>query len=74
MHGFSSHTYSLISEDNKRTWVKFHFRSQQGIQNYTNQEAEIVNGKDRESSQKDLYEAIEKGKYPKWKMYIQTME
>ncbi|WP_407654224.1 catalase [Anaerococcus porci] len=74
MHGFSSHTYSLISQDNKRTWVKFHFRSQQGIQNFTDQEAEIVNGKDRESSQKDLYESIEKGMYPRWKMYIQTMD
>lgn len=73
MHGFSSHAYSLINKDNERIWVKFHFRSQQGIQNLTDQEAEMVVGKDRESHQRDLYEAIEKGMYPKWKMYIQLM-
>ncbi|ACV28592.1 Catalase [Anaerococcus prevotii] len=73
MHGFGSHTYSMYNEDGERVWVKFHFRSEQGIQNYTDQEAEKVNGKDRESSGRDLYEAIEKGMYPKWKMYIQVM-
>lgn len=73
MHGFGSHTYSMYNEDGERVWVKFHFRSEQGIQNYTDQEAEMVNGKDRESSGRDLYEAIEKGMYPKWKMYIQVM-
>lgn len=73
MHGFGSHTYSLINEDNERTWVKFHFRSQQGIQNLTDQEAEKVKGMDPDSHQRDLFEAIEKKKYPKWKMYIQIM-
>ena len=73
MHGFGSHTYSMYNDDGERVWVKFHFRSEQGIQNYTDQEAEKVNGKDRESSGRDLYEAIEKCMYPKWKMYIQVM-
>lgn len=73
MHGFGSHTYSMINAEGERVWVKYHFRSQQGIQNYTDQEAEKVNGMDRESSGRDLYEAIEKGEYPKWKMYIQVM-
>ncbi len=73
MHGFSSHAYSFINKDGVRHWVKFHFRSQQGIKNLTDQEAEIVIGKDRESNQRDLYEAIEKGMYPKWKMYVQLM-
>ena len=73
MHGFSSHTFSLINADNERVWVKFHFRSQQGIQNLTDQESEKVTSTDRESHQRDLYEAIEKGKYPKWRMYIQVM-
>lgn len=73
MHGFGSHTYSLINADNERVWVKFHFRSQQGIQNFTDQEAEMVVAKDREASQRDLYTSIEKGMYPKWKMYIQVM-
>lgn len=73
MHGFGSHTYSMYNDKGERVWVKFHFRSQQGIQNFTDQEAEMVVGKDRESSGRDLYEAIEKGMYPKWKFYIQVM-
>lgn len=73
MHGFGSHTYSLINDKNERVWVKFHFRSQQGIKNLTDQEAEVLVGTDRESHQKDLYEAIERKEYPKWKMYFQIM-
>ena len=73
MHGFSSHAYSMINKNNERVWVKFHFRSQQGILNLTDQEAEKVVGMDRESHQRDLYEAIEKKMFPKWKMYIQVM-
>lgn len=73
MHGFGSHTYSLINEKDERVWVKFHFRSEQGIQNLTDQEAEKVVGMDRESNGRDLYDAIEQGEYPKWKMYIQVM-
>lgn len=73
MHGFGSHTYSFINDKNERFWVKFHFHTQQGIKNLTDAEAEAVIAKDRESSQKDLYDAIEKGDYPKWKMYIQVM-
>lgn len=73
MHGFGSHTYSMVNADKKRVWVKFHFRSQQGIQNFTDREAQNVIATDRESSGRDLYEAIEKGKFPKWKLYIQVM-
>lgn len=73
MHGFGSHTYSFINEDNERTWVKMHFRTQQGIENYTAEEAEEVVGQTRESSQEDLFGAIEEGNFPKWKMYIQVM-
>lgn len=73
MHGFGSHTYSFINAENERVWVKFHFRTEQGIKNLTGAEAEEVVGKDRESSQRDLYGAIEQGDFPKWKMYIQVM-
>ncbi len=73
MHGFSSHAYSFINAEGVRTWVKFHFRSQQGIANLTDQEAATVVGQDRESNQRDLYESIEKGAYPRWTMYVQTM-
>lgn len=73
MHGSSSHAYSMINADNERVWVKFYFRSEQGILNLTDQEAGKVNAADRESHQRDLYNAIEKGEFPKWKMYIQVM-
>ncbi len=73
MHGSSSHAYSLINKEGKRVWVKFYHRSQQGILNLTDQEAEKVNAKDRESHQRDLFTAIEKGEFPKWKVYIQVM-
>ena len=73
MHGFGSHTYSMINDKNERVWVKFHFRTQQGIQNLTDEEAAELIGRDRESHQRDLYEAIENGDYPKWKLYIQVM-
>ncbi|NBJ09561.1 catalase [Microvirga arsenatis] len=73
MHGFGSHTYSFINEANERFWVKFHFKSLQGIRTWTNREAEAVIAKDRESAQRDLYEAIEKGDFPRWKFCVQIM-
>jgi len=73
MHGFGSHTFSFINAANERYWVKFHFRTQQGIQNLADAEAEAIIGKDRESHQRDLFEAIEQGNFPKWTMYIQIM-
>jgi catalase len=73
MHGFGSHTFSLINAKNERYWVKFHLETQQGIKNLTDQEAEALVGKDRESHQRDLYESIEKGDFPRWTMKIQVM-
>ncbi|CAG4914939.1 catalase [Paraburkholderia saeva] len=73
MHGFGSHTFSFISAANERHWVKFHFRTQQGIQNLTDAEAEALVGKDRESSMRDLYESIEKKAFPRWTLFVQVM-
>src|SRR5467141_373417 len=73
MHGFGSHTYSFISADNQRYWVKFHVKSMQGIANLPNAEAASVVGDDRESHQRDLFEAIERGDYPKWRFCVQIM-
>lgn len=73
MHGFGSHTYSLINDKNERTYVKFHFKTAQGIKNLTNAEAEQVIAKDRESNQRDLFENIEKGNFPRWNFKIQVM-
>ncbi len=73
MHGFGSHTFSMINADNERVWVKFHFHTQQGIKNTTDEEAEKIVGRDREANQRDLYEAIENGNFPKWDLFIQVM-
>ena len=73
MHGFGSHTYSFINKENKRTWVKFHFVTQQGIKNMANEEGNKIIAQDRESSQKDLYESIENKQYSKWNLKIQVM-
>lgn len=73
MHGFGSHTYSFWNEKGERYWVKFHFRTQQGIENLSDAEAAALVGNDRESHQRDLYDAIERGDFPKWKLYIQVM-
>ncbi len=73
MNGYGSHTYSLINTAGERVWVKFHFKTQQGIKNLTDAEAEAIIGKCRESHQRDLYESIEKGEFPKWDMKIQVM-
>jgi catalase len=73
MHGFGSHTYSFINADNERYWVKFHFRTQQGIKNLTDEEAEKIVGKCRESHQRDLYNSIENGDFPRWILFVQIM-
>lgn len=73
MHGFGSHTFSFINAKNERNWVKFHFVSQQGIKNLTDAEAQMLVGQNRESHQQDLFESIERGDFPKWKMFVQIM-
>ncbi|UZT96092.1 catalase [Chryseobacterium fluminis] len=73
MHGFGSHTFSMINADNERTWVKFHFKTKQGIKNFTNDDAVRMAGENPDFAQEDLCHAIENGDFPKWTMYIQVM-
>ena len=73
MNGYGSHTYSLINRDNQRCWVKFHLKTMQGIANLTNAEAAQLVGDDRESHQRDLFQSIERGDYPKWRLCVQIM-
>ncbi|MFZ0872706.1 MAG: catalase [Rhodanobacter sp.] len=73
MHGFGSHTYSFWNDAGERYWVKFHFKTQQGIENWTNEHAASVIGVDRESHQRDLYEAIERKEFPRWTLSVQIM-
>ncbi len=73
MNGYGSHTFSLLNASGERHWVKFHFKTKQGIKTLTDQEAEAIIAKDRESHQRDLYESIETGNFPQWEMKIQLM-
>ncbi|MDR1734421.1 MAG: catalase [Oscillospiraceae bacterium] len=73
MHGFGSHTFSFLNADNERFWVKFHLRTEQGIENYTDMQAAEINGMTRDKHQIDLYEAIDRGNCPRWTMYVQIM-
>jgi len=71
--GFGSHTYSFINAANERVWVKFHFKTQQGIKTISGAESDALIGADRESHQRDLFEAIERGEYPRWNVKVQIM-
>ncbi len=73
MHGYGSHTYSLWNAAGERTWVKFHFISQQGIRNFTDAEAAKMTGDDPDHSARDMIEAIERKEFPKWKFCVQLM-
>jgi len=73
MNGYGSHTFSLINAGNERFWVKFHFKTLQGHKHWTNAEAQKVVGQTRESTQEDLFGAIEAGNFPKWRFCVQVM-
>ncbi|APW65973.1 catalase [Poseidonibacter parvus] len=73
VNGYGSHTYSLVNDKNERYWVKFHFKTKQGIQTLTNEEAAAIVANDRESNQRDLYENIEESNFPQWDVKIQIM-
>jgi hypothetical protein len=71
--GGGSHTYSLLNAANERFWVKFHFKTQQGYRHLTNAEGAELVGRTRESHGEDLYNAIKRGNFPRWKMQIQVI-
>ncbi len=73
MHGFGSHTFSMINDKNERVWVKFHFKTKQGIKNFLNDEAGAMKGMDADWAQRDLVKAIDDGHFPKWSLKIQVM-
>ena len=73
MHGFGSHTFSMINSQNERVWVKFHIKTKQGIKNFTHDDAVKMRGENPDFAQEDLVNAIEMGDFPKWTVYIQVM-
>ena len=73
INGYGSHTYSFINAANERFWVKFHFKTQQGIQCMSQAEADKLAGENPDYHTKQLFETIERGEYPKWTFSIQLM-
>ena len=73
MHGFGSHTYSLINARGERHWVKWHYKTVQGIKNLAPADAARIAGTDPDYAQRDLFDAIERGDFPKWRVCMQVM-
>ncbi|WP_413570712.1 catalase [Bdellovibrio sp. HCB117] len=73
MHGFGSHTFSFINDKNERVWVKFHFKSLQGIKNLSVEKATELAGSDPDYAGRDLFEAIERKEFPRWALKVQIM-
>ncbi|MBO2558039.1 catalase KatB [Shewanella algae] len=73
MHGFGSHTFSFWNAKGERFWVKFHFKTEQGIANLTEEQAAKVKGIDPDHAQRDMVAAIQDGNFPRWKLKVQIM-
>lgn len=73
MDGFGSHTFQWVNAAGERSWVKFHFKTDQGIRCLGSEEAERVGGKDPAHLHKDLYDAIARREYPSWTLKVQVM-
>ena len=74
MNGYSSHTYMWVNAEGKKFWVKYHFKTDQGIKCLTQEEADRLAGTDGDYHQRDLYDAIKRGDYPSWTLHMQIMQ
>jgi len=73
MNGYSSHTYMWVNADGERSWVRYHFKTDQGIEFLTQDEADVIAGKDGDYHTRDLHDAIERGDYPSWTLNMQII-
>jgi catalase len=73
MNGYGSHTYSWTNAAGEKFWVKYHFKTDQGWETFTNEEAAAMAGSDADFHRRDLFEAIERGEYPTWRLKVQVM-
>lgn len=74
MHGYGVNTFSLIDDNKQRVWVKFHWRTSQGIKTLDRVQAALMAGQDPDMMKEDLFLAIERGDYPEWTLFIQVMK
>lgn len=73
MHGYGSHTFKWVNKQGEQFWVKYHFKTNQGVRNLSNEVAEELRGKDTDYLQNDLYNAIEDQDYPSWTVAVQIV-
>jgi len=73
MNGYSSHTFSLVNSKNELFYVKWHFKTKQGIKNFTREQADEMRGKDPDHATRDLFDSIQGGEFPKWRVCVQVM-
>jgi len=73
MNGYGSHTFMWYNAQGEYWWVKLHFKTEQGIQNFTGEEADRMRGIDPDCATRDLFEAIARGEFPAWKLKVQIM-
>ena len=73
MNGYSSHTYMWYNATGERYWVQLHFKTEQGIRNFTREEAEEMRKADPDHATRDLHEAITRGDHPSWRLEVQIM-
>ncbi len=73
MNGYSSHTYMWVNAQGEKFWVKYHFKTDQGIDFLTQEEADRLAGEDSDYHMRDLYDTIERGEHPSWTLYMQIM-
>ncbi|HEY5472149.1 MAG TPA: catalase, partial [Candidatus Limnocylindrales bacterium] len=73
MDGFGSHTFMWYNHQGEHVWVKFHFKTEQGVQNLTDAEAAELRGADPDSATRDLSTSIARGDYPAWRLQVQIM-
>ena len=73
MNGYSSHTYMWVNLQGERFWVKYHFKTDQGIECLTQEEADRLAGQDADAHRRDLFDAIAGGDYPSWTLHVQIM-
>ncbi|WP_409271030.1 catalase KatA [Neobacillus sp. SCS-31] len=73
MHGFGSHTFKWVNAAGEAFWVKYHFKTEQGIANLAPETAAEIAGTNPDYHIEDLHNAIENGDYPAWRLYVQIM-
>jgi catalase len=73
MNGYGSHTFMWVNQDGLRFWVKYHFKTVQGIENFTDAEARSMASQDPDHHLRDLFDAIERGDAPEWRLEMQIM-